>query len=70
MRFILPALIVGALSASAALAQTTVTGQPSTSGPNSSQSQGQQAITRPNTDQVQGGNPTSPAAVTGVMART
>jgi len=36
----------------AALAQTTVTGQPSTSGANSSQSRGQEAVTRPNTDQM------------------
>ena len=62
MRTILPALVFGALSASVALAQTTVTGQPSTSGTNSTQSQGQEAVTRPNTDQMQGARPTSPAA--------
>ncbi len=65
MRTILPALVFGALSASIALAQTTVTGQPATSGTNSTQSQGQEAVTRPNTDQLQGARPTSPAATPG-----
>ena len=65
MRAILSALVFGALSASAALAQTTVTGQPSTGGSNSTQSQGQEAVTRPNTDQMQNARPTSPAATTG-----
>jgi periplasmic protein CpxP/Spy len=65
MRTILPALVFGALSASVALAQTTVTGQPSTGGTNSTPSPGQGAVTRPNTDQMQGGQPTSPAAVPG-----
>ncbi len=54
-----------ALSATAALAQTTVTGQPSTSATNSTQSQGQEAVTRPNTDQMQGARPTGPAATPG-----
>jgi protein CpxP len=47
------ALIFAALAmGGSALAQTTVTGQPSTSGANSSQSRGQEAVTRPNTDQM------------------
>jgi periplasmic protein CpxP/Spy len=47
------ALIFAALAmGGSALAQTTVTGQPSTGGANSSQSRGQEAVTRPNTDQM------------------
>jgi len=67
MRIILPALVATALSAGVAFAQTTTTGQPSTGSSNSTQSQGQEAVTRPNTDQMQGGQPTSPAAVTGAI---
>jgi len=57
MRLRLPIVIAAvALSASATLAQTTVTGNPATSGTSSAQSEGQKAVTRPNTDHMQGGH--------------
>ena len=63
------ALIFAALAmGGTALAQTTVTGQPSTSGANSSQSRGQEAVTRPNTDQMtRDGNAGAPANATNVQ---
>jgi protein CpxP len=50
------------LSAGAALAQTSVTGQPASPGGTSAQSGGQPAVTRPNTDAMQGGTAQGPAA--------
>ena len=43
-------LVLPLLAAAPALAQTTVTGQPATSGASSATSGGQNAVTRPNTD--------------------
>ncbi|XYD11949.1 hypothetical protein R1A27_32865 (plasmid) [Methylobacterium sp. NMS12] len=53
-------------AAAPALAQTTVTGQPATGGASSSNSGGQQAVTRPNTDHAQDGKPASTGALTNV----
>src|SRR4051794_6663831 len=54
MRLSLSATLIGAALSfgGPAFAQTTVTGQPATGGANSSQSRGQEAVTRPNTDQM------------------
>ncbi len=55
MRPSLPTIIAfTVLSASTAIAQTTTTGTPSTSGTSSGQSGGQNAVTRPNTDKPAG----------------
>lgn len=51
------------LGVGAASAQTTVTGQPATGGATSAQSGGQNAVTRPNTDQADRNNPASTGAV-------
>jgi len=56
----------GALVAGAAFAQTTVTGQPAAGG-NSAQQQGQSAVSRPNTDNMQQGGGATGSIATNVQ---
>lgn len=65
MRGFLTITAACAMSAGAALAQTSVTGQPATGG-SSAGTTGQPAVTRPNTDSMQPGNPASTGAAQNV----
>ena len=65
MRAFLTIVAAGLMSAGAALAQTTTTGQPAGGG-SSAGTGGQPAVTRPNTDSMQPGNPATPGAAQNV----
>ncbi|KMO35639.1 hypothetical protein VQ03_21530 [Methylobacterium tarhaniae] len=55
---------LGMIGAGAAQAQTTVTGDPARDAKPSTQSQGQEAVTRPNTDMMDKNNPGTTGTVT------